>query len=666
MPDTIIVLSDREKVRQRPGMYIGDNDKLGLATIVREIIDNAVDEYPNYPDKTKPITVVLHPDNSVTVRDYGRGISPYESKKHPGKIEERLAYTLIGAGGKFVSNRKSNGNEFSGGLNGTGSSATNFMSEYFDVTIYRDGRIFHDRFENGGIPVVKLVNGQLPSKKQTDKTETGTQITFKADSSVMSATKVNSSELELLFKQIAYLHPGLTVRFKNERDGDHEFTNYKSKNGLIDYANDLAKNDETEFLIKPFVVSGEQETKALNQDVKMQVNIAFAFAKSDNNESVAFTNGEYNELGGTHLDGFYDGLLRLIRHYYTEFKQPLNAKYRRYVDLILKVNKTQDLTKLFKKRMLVNRSFVILDFKHSNPILKPQTKDELVSPEAKQMVSDVFYTHAMHYLDRNVRTVQTILGDLIKQLYEKAKDDNDNSKINRKEAKLFVSTKLAAARKTGPGKGAELILVEGDSAAGSLKQNRDSDFQAILPLRGKILNVQKSTLSRAIANQEIATIFSVLGAGYGKNYNDNKLQYDKVIICTDADVDGAHISVLLQTLFLKYMPDLMLKGHVYRLITPLFVNELKNGKEVYTYDDKEQEKFLKKNRNKLSDVNRNKGLGELTKKQVIETILTPATRKLERITVNDEDKADDLTDSLMGSNVHARREMFSHQQKEDE
>lgn len=662
MPDTIIVLSDREKVRQRPGMYIGDNGKLGLSTIVREIIDNAVDEYPNYPDKSKPINIILHNDNSVTVRDYGRGISPYESKKHPGKIEERLAYTLIGAGGKFVANRKNNGNEFSGGLNGTGSSATNFMSEFFDVTIYRDGRIFHDRFENGGIPLVKLKDGKLPSKKQVKKT-TGTEITFKADKTVMTTIAVDSDELITLFKQIAYLHPGLTVNFKNERDGDTEFTSYHSENGLLDYINDLAKNDETEFLIDPFVVSGKNAVKSLGQTINMECSIAFAFAKNDSSESIAFTNGEYNELGGTHVDGFYDGLLRLIRHYYTAFKKQLNTKYRRYIDLILKVNKTQDLTTLFKKRMLVNRSFVIIDFKHSNPILKPQTKDELVSPEAKKTVSDIFYSHAMHYLDRNSRVIQTVLGDLIKSLYEKAKDDNDNSKINKKEAKLFVSTKLAAARKTGKGKGAELILVEGDSAAGSLKQNRDSDFQAILPLRGKILNVQKSTLSRAIANNEIATIFSVLGAGFGKNYNDQKLQYDKVIICTDADVDGAHISVLLQTLFLKYMPDLMLKGHVYRLITPLFVNELKNGKEVYTYDDKEQEKFLKKNRTKLSDVNRNKGLGELTKKQVIETILTPATRKLERITVNDEDKADDLTDSLMGSNVHARRELFSHQQK---
>lgn len=659
MADTIIVLSDRDKVRQRPGMYIGDNGQLGLNTIVREIIDNAVDEYPNYPDKSKPINVTLHPDNSLTVRDFGRGISPYESKKHPGKIEERLAYTLIGAGGKFAANRVSNGNEFSGGLNGTGSSATNFMSEFFDVTIYRDGLIFHDRFENGGQPVVDLIDGQLPHKKQTGTPTTGTEVTFKADSTVMTTTEIDSDALLTLFKQIAYLNPGLTVRFKNERDGETEFQVFKSDHGLLDYLNDLAKDDEAKFLIKPFVISGTAEDT--DKHVKMAAKIAFAFARDDVSENAAFTNGEFNELGGTHLNGFYDGLLNLLRHYWDVFKAPLTNKYRRQVDLIMKINKVDDLGKLFKKRMLAGRTFVIVDFKHSNPILRPQTKDELVSPEARKAVSDIFYLHALHYLDRNAASVQTILANLIKDLYEKAKDDDESSKVNRKEAKLFVSTKLAAARKTGKGKNAELILVEGDSAAGSLKQNRDSNFQAILPLRGKILNVQKSTLSRALANQEIATIFSVLGAGYGKNYDEDKLQYDKVIICTDADVDGAHISVLLQTLFLKYMPNLMLNGHVYRLITPLFVNELKNGQEVYTYNDDEQAKFLAKKRSQLADVNRNKGLGELTKKQVIETILTPETRRLERISVTDEDAAEDLTDDLMGTNVRARKELFAHE-----
>ena len=661
MTDSIIVLSDRDKVRQRPGMYIGDNAKLGLETIVREIFDNAVDEYPNYPDKTKPITVVLHSDDSVTVRDYGRGISPYESSKHPGKIEERLAYTLIGAGGKFEQNRDQNGNKFSGGLNGTGSSATNFMSEYFDVTIYRDGQIFHDRYEDGGKPVVKLVNGQLPHEKQEKPFTTGTEITFKADKRVLTTTHVDSDKLEQIFEQTAYLNPGLAIEFKNERDGDTDFTRYYSEKGLLGYIKKLTDEDEVsdDLLIKPFEVSGEAQAESLGHKVDMQAKIAFAFAKSDTGDSEAFTNGVYNNLGGTHLNGFYDGLLKLLRHYYDAFSDVMRQKYHRQIDLILKVNKAKDMTRLFNKREIAPRTYVVLDFKHSNPILRPQTKDELTSPEAKKAVSDIFYTHAMHYFDRNVRAVQTILGYIIKDLYEKAKDDDADAKLSRKEQKLAVSTKLAAARDVGPGKDAELILVEGDSAAGSLKENRDADYQAILPLRGKILNVEKSTLSRALANQEIATIFSVLGAGYGKNYDDHKLQYDKVIICTDADVDGAHISVLLQTLFLKYLPGLMENGHVYRMITPLFVNTMKNGEEVYTYDDKEQEDFLAKHRNDLDEVNRNKGLGELTKKQVIETILTPETRHMQQIEIDDEDSAYDTVDDLMGTNVASRKKLFT-------
>lgn len=659
--DSIIVLSDRDKVRQRPGMYIGDNSKLGLATIVREIFDNAVDEYPNYPDKTKSIEVVLHSDNSVTVRDYGRGISPYASKAHPGKIEERLAYTLIGAGGKFEQNRDQNGNKFSGGLHGTGSSATNFMSEYFDVTIYRDGQIFHDRYEDGGKPVVKLINGQLPHEKQTKPFTTGTKITFKADSRVLTTTHVDSDKLEQIFEQTAYLNPGLKIEFKNERDGDTDFNEYYSKKGLLGYIDKLTDEDKVSdnLLIKPFEVKGTAQATSLGHPVDMEAEIAFAFAKSDTGDSEAFTNGVYNSLGGTHLNGFYDGLLKLIRHYYEAFADVMKSKYRRQIDLILKVNKSKNMTRLFTKRELAPYTYVVINFKHSNPILRSQTKDELTSPEAKKAVINIFYTHAMHYFDRNIRAVQTILGYLIKDLYEKAKDDDADAKLSCKEQKLAVSTKLAAARYTGSGKGAELILVEGDSAAGSLKENRDADYQAVLPLRGKILNVQKATLSRALANTEIATIFSVLGAGYGKNYDDQKLQYDKVLICTDADVDGAHISVLLQTLFLKYLPGLIENGHVFRIITPLFVNTLKNKKEVYTYDDQEQEQFLKKNAKKLAEVNRNKGLGELTKPQVIETILTPKTRHLQEIIINDEDQAYDTTEELMGSSVAGRKKLFT-------
>lgn len=662
MSDTILVLTDREKVRARPGMYIGDNDKLGLSTIVREIIDNAIDEFPNYPNKDLPIEVTLHSDNSVTVRDYGRGISPYESKKNKGQIEERLAYTLIGAGGKFKENREANGNKFAGGLNGTGSAATNFMSEYFDVTIWKDGKIFHDRFENGGIPVVDLKNGKLPYKKQiTSQHETGTSITFKADATKMRTTHIDDSILETYFNQMQYLHPEITFLYKNERDGDEEWTEYHSENGLLDYMSELTKeNDEqVPLLMKPFLIEGEATETVLDETYDMNAKIAVAFSKDDTFAAEAFTNGTYNPAGGTHLKGFYAGLLRLIKHYYEEFRTELNSKYKTQRDLILKVNKVSDLTNLFKVRDIMHTTYVIIDFKHVDPILTPQTKDMLASPEAKTAVDKIFYTQAMLYLDKNVAVVQTLIGYLIKRLYDKAKEDDNNVKLDKKDAKLAVSTKLAAARNIGKGKGAELILVEGDSAAGSLKSNRDSNFQAILPLRGKVLNVQKATLSKALSNNEISTIFAVLGAGFGNHYDESKLQYDKVIICTDADKDGAHISVLLQTLFLKYMTPLMLNGHVYRMDTPLFVNIMKGkASDVYTYDEAEQDAFLEKNRSKVLEVNRNKGLGELTKEQVIETILEPKTRRLSRIVINDEDGADEIAEVLMGTNVQGRKRLF--------
>lgn len=662
MSDTIMVLTDREKVRERPGMYIGDNDKLGLSTIVREIIDNAIDEYPNYPDKTKPIIVILHSDNSVTVRDYGRGISPYESEKQKGQIEERLAYTLIGAGGKFEANRSKNGSQFAGGLNGTGSAATNFMSEYFDVTIWKDNRIFHDRFENGGIPVINLVKGKLPSKPQKDDIQTGTEITFKADKTIMRTTEVDAEHLEKLLQQMVYLNQGLTIQFKNERDGDEEFQSYHAENGLLDYITELTVEDDepVPLMIKPFIVSGDAEDEILGSKVSMHANIALTFSKNDTFAAETFTNGIYNVAGGTHLRGFYSGLLRLIRHYYSEFQSEINSKHKRQIDLITKVMGTSDIMSLLKSRDLMHKTFVIIDFKHSNPILTPQTKDRLSSPEAKSAVDNIFYDHAMRYLDRDVAAVQNIIGYLIKNLYDKAKEDDANVKLDKKTAKLAVSTKLAAARNVGYQKGAELILVEGDSAAGSLKENRDSDFQAILPLRGKVLNVQKATLSKALGNNEISTLFAVLGAGYGNSYDENKLQYDRVIICTDADTDGAHISVLLQTLFMKYLPDLMLNGHVFRLETPLYVNTMKgkSAKDHYTYNDDEQDAFLAKNQSKILEVNRNKGLGELSKEQVIETILEPDTRRLNRIVVSDEDGADELVDNLMGINVQGRKRLF--------
>lgn len=659
--DTIILLSDRDKVRQRPGMYIGDNSKLGLITICREVLDNAVDEYPNFPDKSKPIVVTLHADNSLTIRDHGRGISPYESSANPGEIEERLAFTRIGAGGKFKQNRRENGNQFSGGLNGTGAAATNFMSEFFDVTIWKDGRVFHDRFENGGEPVVALKRGKLPSEAQKGKEQTGTQIHFKADATAMQTTKIDAHALERIMTHIKYLNPGLRIEFTNERDGE-DTKIFESERGLLDYIDVLATDEDgkkASYLIEPFLISGDSTATVLGSDINMHANIAVAFSRGEEYATEAFTNGIRNAQHGEHVNGFKTGLIKLLRHYYHEFQSDIDKTYKRQIDLIKKVNNTDDVFKLVKPKDALQQVFVVIDFKHEDPVLVPQTKDKLASEEAAKAVEEIFFNNAMLYLDKNVKAVHDILGYLIKTLYEEAKEEDSNVKLSKKEEKLLISQKLAIQRSEDPTIN-ELFIVEGDSAAGSLKSYRNPEYQAVLPLRGKVLNVQKAPLSKVITNIELSTLIAVLGCGIGKNFDITKLRYNKIIIATDQDDDGLHIRTLLLTFFLRFMPELVTGGYVYFLDTPLFVNELKEkkAKAHYTYSLDEQTKYLAKHKSKISRIRRNKGLGELGKELVIETILTAETRRLFQATISDMDLMLDIVESLMGDSTAGRKALI--------
>lgn len=655
MSDTIILLSDRDKVRERPGMYIGDTSELGLETIVREVIDNAYDEYSNYKNSGDPIRVTLHADNSVTVEDYGRGISPYESKANPGQIEERLAFTRIGAGGKMRANRKANGSQFSAGLNGTGAAATNFTSEFFEVTIYKEDGVYHDRYENGGQPVTKLVKGGLP--KEINKTgRTGTKIHFKPDSTFFRVTKISASTLKRYFNQMQYLHPGSTLIFENERD-DENIT-YHSENGLVDYLELIAQDeDKSDLSGKPVALTDDLTTTVMGNEVNMRLNLAMGLSKKDNGKVLAFTNTTYNKLGGTHETGFYNGCLALLRHYYKTFKSEIDNRNKARITLINQVNKTTELEKLFKKKHVEDRFYAIIDLKHDDPELQPQTKDKLVSEEVTKFVADSVFAKALHGFDRQIATIHNLIDAIIKELWEKAKEADKNVKIDDKDAKLFTSSKLASAKGNKPELN-ELFLVEGDSAGGTIKSNRDPNFQAILALRGKVLNVEKSSLEKALANAEITTFFSALGCGFGANFDIKKLKYHKIIIATDQDVDGLHIRTLLITLIAKYAPELLLRGHVYILETPLFVNEMKNGKEHYIYDNESQKTFLEKHRAQIKKVNRNKGLGELEKEQVIITILTPETRKLSQCVVPDIDVLNRIIKQLMGTDASARRGYF--------
>ena len=662
LSDTIAVKTDIEKIRERPGMYIGDNDELGMETIVREIFDNAVDEYPNFPDKTKPIIIRLKRHNIVSVRDHGRGISPYPSKKQKGAIEERLAYTLIGAGGKFRENRDQNGNRFAGGLNGTGACGTNAMSEFFHVDIWKDGYYFAVHYDHA-VPTTKLVNGQLP-KEPLDTPETGTQITFKASSKYMRTTKVNPNRIMQHAQQAAYLHPGLHIEFHNERDNEESVTFY-SERGLLDYMDQIAIDENGQpvsYLIKPFIIHGSAEAEVLGNINHMEANIAVAFARGECSAARSFTNGVENRSGGKHLQGFYQGLVNLLRHYYTEFQNDFQTKYRKQLEMIKTVNKlsnVSDVLTLVKPRSIAKKTFVIIDFKHDDPILKPQTKDELVSPEAKEATTRIFYEKAMLYLDKNIPAVHELIGFLIKELYEKAKAENDSIKISKNEVKMALSSKLAVAKSKDPKK-KSIFLVEGDSAGGGLKENRDPLYQAVLPLRGKVLNAKKATLAKLLANIELLTFVSALGTGIGSKYDESKLQYAQIFITTDQDVDGLHITILLLTFILEYMPDLIRNEHVYVIETPLYVNVMKGkASDVYTYSEEEQLEFMKQNSRKVEEVQRNKGLGELTKEQVIETILTPETRRATCITMGDEDRLYEVLEQLMGKDVQSRKALFT-------
>lgn len=666
MSDTITLLSDIDKVRESPGMYIGDNDRLGMNTIVREILDNAKDEYPNFPDKDKPIIVTVKPHNIVSVRDYGRGISPYPSIKVKGWLEERLAYTRIGAGGKFRDDRERNGNRFAGGLHGTGACGTNAMSEWFEVEIWKDGRYYKDRYEEA-VPVIKLENGLLPSMPASPG-ETGTCVTFKASKKFMRTTKVDVQHLRSVMRDAAYLNPGLHLILRNERDAEEEELFY-SKNGLLDYMAKLTKDEEgnpVSCLMKPFCIHGAATAEVMGRTMQMEADIAVTFARGESSVAKTFTNGIENPAGGTHLKGFYQGLIELLKHYYTEFQSEFSGSMKTQLELIKSVNKLSsvaDIFTLIKPRSIAKKTYVIIDFKHDAPILRPQTKDELASPEAKGAVADIFASKARLYFDQHITAVQDLIEYLIKDLYETAKDENASINISKTETKLLLSTKLAAA-KSKDMKKCEIFIVEGDSAGGGCKENRDSRYQAVLPLRGKILNAKKTTLARMLNNQEIATMILAFGTGIKSKYDESKLRYDKIIITTDADVDGTHIAILLITFIWTYMPDLIRNGHVYILESPLYVNVLKNGNSThYTYTEEEQQEWIATNRRSVADVQRNKGLGELTKEQVIETILTPETRRLSRLVIEDEEQFEMVLERMMGKDVSARRQIFMPNEK---
>ena len=616
---SISVLEGLEAVRKRPGMYIGSVSRKGLNHLVYEIVDNAVDEH--LAGACDRIEVFLEKDGSATVNDNGRGVPVGMHEK--GVPAERLVFTTLHAGGKFDNESY----KTSGGLHGVGSSVVNALSVYLDVKISREGYIHHDRFERG-VPVIKLENGLLPRLGRTK--ETGTCINFLPDPEIFEVTKFKADEIKSRLHETAYLNPALTIVFEDRRKEETEHLEFHEPDGIIGFVRDLNKNIE---LIHdaPVYFKGESEG--------ITVECAFQFVNEFHENVLGFCNNIYNAEGGTHLTGFK-----------TAFTTVMNS-YAREIGVL----KEKDAN--FTGADIRNGMTAVISVKHPDPRFEGQTKTKLDNQDAAKAVAKVVNEEAVLFFDRNLETLKKVLSCAERAAKIRKSEEKAKTNLLTKQKYSFDSNgKLANCESRDPGK-CEIFIVEGDSAGGSAKTARDRNYQAILPIRGKILNVEKASIDKVLANAEIKTMINAFGCGfsegYGNDFDISKLRYDKIIIMADADVDGAHISTLLLTLFYRFMPELIYEGHVYIAMPPLYKAMPARGEEEYLYDDKALEKYRKTHKN--FTLQRYKGLGEMDAEQLWETTLNPETRILKRVEIEDARMASGVTEMLMGTEVPPRR-----------
>ncbi len=616
---SISVLEGLEAVRKRPGMYIGSVSRKGLNHLVYEIVDNAVDEH--LAGECDRIWVYLEKDGSATVIDNGRGIPVGMHEK--GMPAERLVFTTLHAGGKFDnSNYKT-----SGGLHGVGSSVVNALSTYLDVKISREGYIHHDRFERG-VPVIDLVNGLLPTVGKTK--ETGTNVNFLPDPEIFEKTYFSADEIKSRLHETAYLNPALTIVFEDRRQTEVDHEEFHEPDGILGFVKDLNKNKEL-INAEPIYFKGESDG--------ITVECAIQYVNEFHENVLGFCNNIYNAEGGTHLTGFK-----------TAFTGIMNT-YAREIGIL----KEKDVN--FTGADIRNGMTAVVSVKHPAPRFEGQTKTKLDNQDASKAVAKVVGDEAVLYFDRNLEVLKQVLSCAeraakIRKTEEKAK----TNMLTKQKYSFDSNGKLANCESRNPER-CEIFIVEGDSAGGSAKMARNRNYQAIMPIRGKILNVEKASIDKVLANAEIKTMINAFGCGfsegYGNDFDITKLRYDKIIIMADADVDGAHISTLLLTLFYRFMPELIFEGHVYIAMPPLYKAMPARGKEEYLYDDKALEKYRKTHKN--FTLQRYKGLGEMDAEQLWETTLNPETRILKRVEIEDARMASSVTEMLMGSEVPPRR-----------
>ena len=617
---SISVLEGLEAVRKRPGMYIGSVSRKGLNHLVYEIVDNAVDEH--LAGECDRIQVYLEKDGSATVIDNGRGIPVGMHEK--GMPAERLVFTTLHAGGKFDnSNYKT-----SGGLHGVGSSVVNALSVYLDVKISREGYVHHDRFERG-IPTIELVNGLLPTLGKTK--ETGTNINFLPDPEIFEKTYFSADEIKSRLHETAYLNPALTIIFEDRRQAELDHEEFHEPDGILGFVKDLNKNKEL-MNEEPVYFKGESDG--------ITVECAIQYVNEFHENVLGFCNNIYNAEGGTHLTGFKTAFTGIMNTYARE----------------LGILKEKDVN--FTGADIRNGMTAVISIKHPAPRFEGQTKTKLDNQDAAKAVGKVTGEEVVLYFDRNVEQLKNVLSCAEKAAKIRRTEEKAKTNMLTKQKYSFDSNgKLANCESRDPSI-CEIFIVEGDSAGGSAKTARNRNFQAILPIRGKILNVEKASIDKILANAEIKTMINAFGCGfsegYGNDFDITKLRYDKIIIMADADVDGAHISTLLLTLFYRFMPELIFEGHVYIAMPPLYKAMPSKGEEEYLYDDKALERYRKTHKGPFT-LQRYKGLGEMDASQLWETTLDPKTRILKRVEIEDARMASDVTEMLMGTDVPPRK-----------
>ena len=618
--DQIQILEGLEAVRKRPGMYIGSTSVRGLHHLVYEIVDNSVDEA--LAGFCNTITVRIHQDNSITVRDNGRGI-PVDIQKKAGKSALEVVFTVLHAGGKFGGA----GYKVSGGLHGVGASVVNALSEWLDVKVYKEGKIYTMSFAKGKVTKPIECIGTCSEEEQ------GTEVHFLPDASIFEESVYDFETLKIRLRETAFLTKNLKILLVDEREGQEKEKEFHYEGGIQEFVSFLNKGKEA---LYPDVIYCEGEKEKILVEVAMQHNDSYT-------ENIyTFVNNINTPEGGTHLTGFKNALTKTFNDYARQNK-------------LLKDSEANLSGEDIREGLTC-----IISVKIEDPQFEGQTKQKLGTSEAQVAVQSIVSEQLTYFLEQNPAVAKVICEKSILAQRARAAARKARDLTRRKSALDGVGLpgKLADCSSKDPER-CEIFIVEGDSALGPAKEGRNPETQAVLPLRGKVLNVQKARLDRIYANEEIKGMITAFGTGIHEDFDLSKLRYHKIIIMTDADVDGAHISTLMLTFIYNFMPELIRKGHVYLAQPPLFTIQ-KNKKHYYAYSDEEYQRILKEIGSDGADVSRFKGLGEMNTEELQETTLDPETRTLLRVNMSDEDKAElDITfTTLMGDQVEPRREFI--------